>query len=71
MVQTIQARDISLYELEEKFALQLTQDAHFFAEWTDNLPLLTEPDKLSLKRVKSNYLNLTKRRPMVTVHRID
>ena len=55
MVQTIQARDISLYELEEKFALQLAQNAQFFPEWTDNLPPLTKPEKLSLKRVKSNY----------------
>ncbi|MDF5730967.1 MAG: type I restriction endonuclease subunit R [Rhizonema sp. PD38] len=64
MLQTIQARDISLYELEEKFALQLAQEEQFFTEWTDNLPLLTETEKLSLKRLKSNYLNLTKRRPM-------
>lgn len=64
MVQTIQARDISLYELEEKFALNLTEDQQFFPEWTDNLPLLTDTDNLSLKRVKSNYLNLIKRRPM-------
>jgi predicted type IV restriction endonuclease len=64
MVQTIQARDISLYELEEKFGLQLVTNAEFCTEWTENLPLLTDVEKLSLERVKSNYLNLTKRRPM-------
>jgi hypothetical protein len=42
MVQTIQARDISLYELEEKFGLQLVTNADFFTELTDNLSLLIE-----------------------------
>ncbi len=33
MVQTIPARDISLYKLvEEKFALELATDTNFFAE---------------------------------------
>lgn len=59
MVQTIQARDISLYDLEEKFGLELITDAEFFIEWVENLPLLTDKEKLSLERVKSNYLNLT------------
>ncbi len=62
MVQIIQARDISLYELEEKFGLQLSTDKDFFTEWTDNLPSLTEIEKQSLKRVQSNYFNLTRRR---------
>ncbi|MDZ7959392.1 MAG: type I restriction endonuclease subunit R [Aulosira sp. DedQUE10] len=64
MVQTIQARDISLYELEEKFGLQLVTNAAFFTEWTKDLPLLNDAENLSLERVKSNYLNLTQRRPM-------
>ncbi|MEH1957631.1 MAG: hypothetical protein V7L02_25810 [Nostoc sp.] len=29
------ARDISLYELEEKFGLQLATDTNFFPEWTE------------------------------------
>ena len=62
MVQIIQARDISLYELEEKFGLQLSTDTDFFAEWKNDLPLLTEIEKQSLKRVQSNYFNLTRRR---------
>jgi hypothetical protein len=64
MVQTTQARDISLYELEEKFGLELITKADFFTEWVENLPPLADIDKSSLERVKSNYLNLTKRRPM-------
>lgn len=64
MLQTIQARDISLYELEEKFGLESVINNDFFPEWIDNLPLITDIEKLSLERVKSNYLNLTKRRFM-------
>lgn len=64
MVQITPARDISLEELEEKFGLQLAEDTQFFTEWSDNLLPLTDTEKQSLNRVKSNYLNLTKRRIM-------
>ncbi|MBD2412337.1 type I restriction endonuclease subunit R [Nostoc calcicola FACHB-389] len=64
MVQIIQARDTSLYELEEKFGLQLVTNTEFFTEWTNDLSSLNDAEKLSLERVKSNYLNLTQRRPM-------
>ncbi|MBD2243624.1 type I restriction endonuclease [Nostoc sp. FACHB-888] len=64
MVQTIPARDISLYELEEKFGLQLATDTNFFPEWTENLPTLTDGEKQAMARVKSNYLNLNKHRLM-------
>ncbi|QLE59075.1 type I restriction endonuclease [Nostoc sp. TCL26-01] len=61
MVQTIQGRDISLYELAEKFSLQLVTNADFFTEWKNDLPLLNDAEILSLERVRSNYLNLTQR----------
>jgi hypothetical protein len=73
MVKTIQARDISLYELEEKFGLQLVTDSSFFTEWTENLPILTDGEKSAMSndkplhvyaRVQSNYFNLNQRRPM-------
>ncbi|MEH1897534.1 MAG: hypothetical protein V7K94_19955 [Nostoc sp.] len=48
MVQTIQARDISLYELEEKFGLQLITNADFFTEWTNDLPSVNDAEFLSL-----------------------
>ncbi|BAY84233.1 hypothetical protein NIES267_37290 [Calothrix parasitica NIES-267] len=62
MVQTIQAKDISIYELEEKFDLQLSTDTDFFTEWKEDVPSLTDVEKQSLKRVQSNYFNLTRRR---------
>lgn len=61
-MQTIQARDISLYELEDKFNLQLCSENDFFTEWKNDLPSLTDIEKQSLKRVQSNYFNLTRRR---------
>ncbi|MEH2052955.1 type I restriction endonuclease subunit R [Nostoc sp.] len=64
MVQTIPARDISLYELEEKFGLQLATDINFFPEWTENLPTLADVEQQAMARVKSNYLNLNKHRLM-------
>jgi hypothetical protein len=62
MVQTIPAREISLYELEEKFGLQLAADTDLFTEWTENLPILTDNEKQAIARVKSNYLNLSRHR---------
>ncbi|MHC5737290.1 type I restriction endonuclease subunit R [Nostoc sp.] len=61
MVQTIPARDISLYELEEKFGLQLATDTNFFPEWTE-IQTLADGEKQAIARVKSNYLNLNKQR---------
>ncbi|MBH8552014.1 type I restriction endonuclease subunit R [Nostocaceae cyanobacterium CENA357] len=64
MVQIIPAREISLFELEEKFGLQLTTNTTFFREWQENLPLLTDSERQAVERVKSNYLNLNKHRLM-------
>ncbi|MEH2158849.1 type I restriction endonuclease [Nostoc sp.] len=61
MLQTIPARDISLYELEEKFGLQLATDTNFFPEWTE-IQTLADGEKQAIARVKSNYLNLNKHR---------
>ncbi len=60
MVQTIFAKDLSLYDLETKFGLQLTDDS-CFTEWVSDATI-TEPEKQALNRVRSNYLNLTKYR---------
>ncbi len=64
MTQIIQAREISLGEIEENFHLNYVSESNFFSEWKNNLPELNETDKQTLERVKSNYLNLTHRRPL-------
>lgn len=65
MVKTIQARNISLYDLETKFNLTAVEDNQFFTEWRDNLPAVMEADKQSLDRVRRNYFNLSRRRPIL------
>ncbi len=65
MFQTIQAQDITLEQLQENFGLQLTTDRQFFPEWQENLPSLSDEEKRSLERVRSNYFNLVNRRPLL------
>ncbi|NJM69866.1 MAG: DUF2959 domain-containing protein [Scytonema sp. RU_4_4] len=65
MVQTIQAKDITLLELETNFGLQLVENEQFFREWQDNLPEITDAEKQRLDRVKASYSNLLKYPPLL------
>lgn len=65
MTQTIQAREISLLELETNFRIQMIEDAFFFCEWQDNLPAITDVEKQRLDRVKASYSNLLKYPPLL------
>ncbi|MBW4668867.1 MAG: hypothetical protein KME60_15950 [Cyanomargarita calcarea GSE-NOS-MK-12-04C] len=56
MVQTIQAKDVTLNLLTERFNLQRVNDKTFFLEWQDNLPELNDLENLSLNQVKEEYL---------------
>lgn len=60
MVQTIQASELTLREVEQKFNLQENLDLGFFPEWQNNLPELTETEKQTLDTIKSNFLYLSK-----------
>lgn len=64
MTQMIQARNFTLNDLEAKFGLRPTNGNRFLSEWLDNLPQLTDLDKQSLDRVRDNYFNLLKYRPL-------
>ena len=64
MVQTIQAQNVTLNDLRTKFKLQYVDD-QFFREWQDNIPEVSELEKRSLDRIKSNYLNLIEYPPML------
>ena len=48
MVQTIQAKNVTLEELKTLFDLQLVTDDQFFREWQDELPEITEFQKRQL-----------------------
>ena len=62
MAQTIFAKDLSIYDLETQFGLQLN-DESCFTEWLTDVTV-TESEKQILKRIRSNYLNLTRYRFM-------
>lgn len=62
MAQLIQAKDISLEDLQIQFNLQTTSQKNFFSEWQVSLPTLTEPEKQQLARVQQNYSNLSIRK---------
>ncbi|MBC6422573.1 MAG: restriction endonuclease subunit R [Hormoscilla sp. SP5CHS1] len=65
MVETVPAQNIDLRYSIATFGIQLVEDDQFFREWQDNLPALTEIDKLLLDKVKAGYLNLINYPPML------
>jgi len=65
MVETIQARNITLLDLADKFGLQLVGDEQFFGDWGNDLPELTEFEKQFLDQVKASYFNLLMYPPML------
>jgi hypothetical protein len=60
MVQLVQANELTLHEVEEKFNLQSVQDLGFFPEWQGNLPELSAAEKEWLDQVKADFLSLKK-----------
>lgn len=61
MVQTIAADNLTLYDLQQHFQLQQTEDPFFFSEWQENLPVLTESEQQRLSRVRQIVANLEQR----------
>ncbi|WP_373537953.1 type I restriction endonuclease [Microcoleus sp.] len=59
MTQSIQAKALTLGDVQTKFNLQLSEDEQFFREWIDDLPEITEAEKRSLDKVKAGYINST------------
>ncbi len=65
MTQTIQARDVDLRYLIDKFGLQLVEDNLFFREWQEYLPEITDSDKQYLDKVKAGFINLLNYPPLL------
>jgi hypothetical protein len=61
----LQARNVTLRDLQEKFNLQRTEDDRFFREWQDNLPELSDAEKHQLDRVRTNFSNLLNDPPLL------
>jgi len=65
MVQTIQAKNVTLEELKTLFGLQLVQDEDFFREWQEDLPEITDFQKQQLNQIKAGYFNLLEHPPLL------
>lgn len=61
MVQAIQANELTLSDVEDRFNLrQVLSDSTFFPEWQNNLPELNQSEMQTLDRVKTEFLYLNK-----------
>lgn len=60
MIQTLQAKEISLAQLSTHFGLERSDVSSFFPEWQQNLPELTNGEIQALEEVKQDYLHLEK-----------
>jgi len=65
MVQTIQAKNVTLEELQTLFGLQFVQDDNFFREWQEDLPEITDFQKQQLNQIKAGYFNLLEHPPLL------
>ena len=64
MVQFIQAQNIGIAYLEERFSLKQTDNEAFFPEWLENLPEISDLEKQYLDKVKLHFLRLAKYPPL-------
>jgi hypothetical protein len=60
MVQTIQANELPLYEVEAKLGLTENLADDFFGEWQQDLPDLTDSERQALDRTKRDFLDQSK-----------
>ncbi len=60
MVGVLQAKDVTLTDLRDRFALVPELDDRFFREWQDALPELESEAELALDEVKRDYLHLSR-----------
>ncbi len=65
MVQTLQAKNITLRDLIDNFGIQLVRDESFFQEWQTDLPEATAVEKQFLDRVVDGFINLLNYPPLL------
>lgn len=64
-MQTVQAKEINLRYLIDRFGIQLVEDNQLFREWQENLPEISDLDKQLLDKVKAGYINLLNYPPLL------
>jgi hypothetical protein len=61
MVQALQANELTLSDIEDRFNLrQIFDDPTFFREWQDSLPELNPSEIQTLDRIRTEFLYLNK-----------
>jgi hypothetical protein len=65
MMQTIQAKTVTLRDLIDRFGLQLVRDAEFFPEWQVHLPDVDPLNQEFLNRVIDGFVNLLDYPPLL------
>lgn len=57
MVQLIQASNLNLGDVKERFHLEEIRDSQFFTEWQGDLPAVSDAEKQWLDQIKDNFLS--------------
>ncbi|MCU0548676.1 MAG: restriction endonuclease subunit R [Leptolyngbya sp. Prado105] len=65
MTLTLQAKNVTLRDLIDRFGLHLVRDEQFFREWQHDLPIVTETEQQFLDRVVDGFLNLLNYPPLL------
>jgi len=65
MVQTIQAKNVTLRTLIDDFGIQLVRDSQVFSEWQTDLPNVSDSEKQSLDRITNGFVNLLDYAPLL------
>lgn len=65
MVQTLQAKNVTLRDLIANFGLLLVRDEQFFLEWQNHLPEVSDLEKQLLDRVVDGFINLLNYPPLL------
>jgi hypothetical protein len=65
MVQTIQAKNVTLRSLIDDFGIHLVEDPAFFPEWKQNLPEVSDPEIQQLDRIRAGFVNLLDYAPLL------
>lgn len=65
MTPTVQAQNINLRYLIDRFNLQWIREQEFFREWQEDLPKLTDLEKQLLDQVQEGYFNFLQNPPVL------
>ena len=71
MVQVLQAKEVTLRDLINRFELQFVEDEQFFGEWQENLGTISNQekellDKFTPYRIVQNQINIIEKTRLKT-----